>query len=88
MKIILSLLLLTSCVHAPTTVQIQGPNGVGNLTSCKHMVDCYSEAYRICGGGGYNIDDSSSRSWQQSVPNGANPIILNHTTYSILYSCK
>ena len=87
MRILLSLMLLNSCVHSPTTVEVFGPDGESYSSMCRNINDCYNEAHRICDGN-YKLIDSSSRSIQQLVPNGANPVILNHISNQILYACK
>lgn len=81
------LLLAVSCAHTPTTVEVFGPDGESYSTSCKAIEDCYNEAHRVCEGE-YKILDSSSRSSHQVIPNGANPVVITHTSNKILYSCK
>lgn len=87
MKHLLLLILLGGCVHKPTTIEVFGPNGESYSTVCKQIVDCYNEAHSICQGE-YVIVDSTSKSTQQLIQNGANPIIVNRTAHQILYECK
>ena len=87
MERILALLLFTGCVHAPTTVEVSGPNGEAYSSICRNIADCYNEAYRVCGGE-YTLLDSSSRTTQQILPNNGMSVIINHSSNQILYSCK